>query len=74
MFNNGLVEARVAEQQESFATKERYRVLLEKNPKSRDALIMLALYELRGGNDKEAARYYTQAKEVDPWLKIESLE
>ncbi len=74
MFNNGLVEERVAEQQQTLATKERFRQILEKNPKSRDALIMLALYELRGGNEKEAARYYTQAKEIDPWLKIESLE
>ncbi len=73
-FNNGLIEARLAEEEKNGASKEKYRTILEKNPKSRDALIMLALYELRGGNEEEAARYYTQAKQIDPWLKIESLE
>lgn len=73
-FNNGLIEARLAEEQKNGASKEKYRLMLEKNPKSRDALIMLALYELKGGNDEEATRFYTQAKAIDPWLKIESLE
>ena len=73
-FNNGLIEARLAEEEENGASKEKYRSMLEKNPKSRDALIMLALYELRGGNEEQATRYYTQAKQIDPWLNIASLE
>jgi TolA-binding protein len=74
LFDNGLIEARTAEEQKNVATKDRYRSMLSKNPKSRDALIMLALYELRAGNDAEASRFYTQAKEIDPWLNIASLE
>ncbi|KXK10313.1 MAG: hypothetical protein UZ22_OP11002000827 [Microgenomates bacterium OLB23] len=73
-FNNGLAAESIALEEKSIATKEYYRSLLQKNPKSRDALVILALYELRAGNKTEAARYYTQAKEIDPWLNIESLE
>lgn len=74
MFQNGLVQEKLAEDQKNYATKEYYRSMLERNPKSRDALVALALYELHAGNLDEAARFYTQAKEVDPWLKITSLE
>ena len=74
LFKNELNEERMFEEQKNYATKEKYRTMLQKNPKSRDALVMLALYELRGGNNEEAARFYSQAKAVDPWLKINSLE
>ena len=74
LYRNGFVKAAAAQKEQSLLTKEKYRGILTKNAKSRDALVVLALYELKAGNKKEAARLYAWAKNVDPWLSVGSLE
>lgn len=74
IYENGLVKNYMAQEKQNILTKEKYRGILTQNPKSRDALVVLALYEFKAGHEEEAARFYTQAKEIDPWLEIRSLE
>ncbi len=73
-FGNELNRNRIEEEAQNVATKEKYRNVLRQNPKSRDALVVLALYELKAGNKNAARTYYLQAKNIDPWLSVKSLE
>lgn len=55
----------------------KYENLLRLNQKNRDILITLAfLYKDQGTTQSriQSQKYYTQAKEVDPWVHINALE
>ncbi|MEX1052258.1 MAG: tetratricopeptide repeat protein [Patescibacteria group bacterium] len=47
---------------------ENLEFILDKNPKSRDALLKLYLYYIQQGNPEKAQEYLDKAKEIDPTL------
>ena len=48
--------------------------ILEKNPQSRDTLLMLAVLYYQNEDYPKAKNYYSQAKVIDPWIEIGELE
>ena len=51
----------------------RLETVLSKNPQSRDVLIKLALLHLKNDNLIASRDYYQRAKQIDPWIDIDSL-
>ncbi len=52
----------------------KYEEILKQNSKSKDALIMLSLLNLKLNNKKESNYFYNAAKKIDPETKIKELE
>lgn len=74
LFGNAIYEESNAREFNTQATINNYIELLNTNPKSRDLLVKIALLQFERGNKDEAAKYYSEAKKIDPWLHLDTLE
>lgn len=72
IYGNSLEQEVFSEDNKRKEAIAEHESLLQKNPKSRDALYNLYLLYYEDGNETKAEEYLNRAKEVDPLINIKN--